>query len=68
MDTQIVNYIAQAVLFLVLAVFAIASLMAIYVLIRYGRTRSITVATSIAFAALFGLGALAAFLRLQSIF
>ena len=62
------NYIATGALFLVIGVFAIVSLLAIYVFIRYGRTRSITLLTSLLFAALFGAGTLTAFLTVQSIF
>lgn len=68
MDSQIINYASTAVLFLVLGVFAIVSLMAAYVFIRYGRTRSITILISLILASLFGAGTLTAFLTLQRIF
>lgn len=68
MDTQIINYITLIAFFVVIGFFAIVSLMTIYVFIRYGRTRSFTVATSLVFSALFLLSALTAFITIQKIF
>lgn len=68
MDIQILNYVALIIFFVVLGFFAIISLMAMYVFIRYGRTRSITVATSLAFSALFLISAVTAFFTIQNIF
>jgi hypothetical protein len=68
MDTQIINYITLIAFFVVIGFFAIVSLMAIYVFIRYGRTKSLTVATSLVFSALFLISAVTAFLTIQEIF
>ncbi len=68
MDTQIINYITLIAFFVVIGFFAIVSLMAVYVFIRYGRTKSFTVAASLVFAALFIVSALTAFLTIQQIF
>lgn len=68
MNTQLINYIVSIAFFVVIGFFAIISLMAIYVFIRYGRTKSITVATSLVFGTLFIISAVSAFLTIQNIF
>ena len=68
MDESLIKPIATIVFLIIIAFFAVISLMAIYVFIRYGRTRSFTTLTSLIFAGVFILGTLAAFISLQRIF
>lgn len=60
--------IAIQIAFIVLIVFfAIISLLAMYVFIRYGRTRSITILISLIFSALFLLTSVSAYIILTNI-
>ena len=68
MDTDAIKLIANLVFAVVIILMAAISLLAMYVLIRYGRTRSITVLASMVFAGVFILGALGAYVTLQNIF
>ncbi len=53
--------------FIVIGVFSIVSLLAVYIYIRYGRTLSITLASSAAFAILMLIGFASAFVSLQNL-
>lgn len=68
MNTEMINYITLIAFFVVIGFFAIISLMAVYIFIRYGRTKTFTIATSLVFAALFILSAFTAFITIQKIF
>lgn len=68
MDTTIIKYITIGVFFVLIGFFAVLSILAAFVFIRYGRTKSITIIISLVFAGLFILGTLTAFLTLQNIF
>lgn len=68
MDIQIINYITLIAFFAVIGFFAVISLMTIYVFVKYGRTRSITVTVSTIFAALFVISVLTTFVTIQNIF
>ncbi len=68
MDISTVRTISIIGFLLIIGFLALLSLLAIYVFIRYGRTRSITVMTSLAFTAVFVLGAITALASLLRIF
>jgi uncharacterized membrane protein YqjE len=51
----------------VIGLMALVSLMTMYVFIRYGRSRSFALLTSLVFAGIFILGAVGAFFTLQQI-
>ncbi len=68
MDTTIIRYIVLGCFFMIIAFFSLVSLFTAYVLIRYGRTKSITVIMSLVFGALFTIVTLATFVTLNSIF
>ena len=68
MDESLLKPIVTVLFLVIIIFFAVISLMAIYVFIRYGRTRSLTLMTSLIFAGVFLLGALTAFISLQRIF
>lgn len=68
MDLQLIKTISTAAFAVLILLMTIVSLMAMYVFIRYGRTRSLAILTSIVFAGVFALGTLAAFITLQQIF
>ena len=68
MDITLIRTIATITFFVVIIFMAGISILAIYILNRYGRTKSITVAMSLAFGALFFLGSVAAYATLQNIF
>ncbi len=68
MDESLLKPIATVLFFIVILFFAVISLMAIYVFIRYGRNRSLTLMTSLIFAGIFLLGTLTAFVSLMRIF
>lgn len=68
MDSNFINSIVNVLFFLVIGFFAVISLLAIYIFVRYGRRRSFTVLTSFIFAGLFVLGAIQAFVTIQRLF
>lgn len=68
MDTELINLISTLAFFVVIGALTLISLMAIYVFIRYGQKKSFTTIISMAFAAVFFLGTIAAFVSLRSIF
>lgn len=68
MDTEILNYIVLIVFFVITGFFAIVSLLATYIFIRYGRRRSFTILTSLIFAGLFVLSTISSLVFIQQIF
>lgn len=68
MDIQLIKLIVEIVFFLAVGALAVLSIMAIYVFIRYGRTKSITIITSLVFGGLFLTGVISAYITLQNIF
>lgn len=68
MDTETLKIIANVTFVVIIILMAIVSLMTMYVFIRYGRSRSFAMLTSIVFAGVFVLGVLAAFVTMQNIF
>lgn len=68
MDLSLLKTITIVAFFILIAIFAVISLMAAFVLIRYGRTRNLTIIISLVFGGLFSLGVLTTYLTLQSIF
>lgn len=68
MDTETLQTIANIAFAVVIILMAIVSLMTAYVFIRYGRSRSFAMLTSIVFGGVFVLGVLAAFVTMQNIF
>lgn len=68
MDTDLIKTVSTLTFFIVIGFFAVISVLAAFVFIRYGRTKSITILISLGFAGLFCLGVLSAFLNLQNIF
>ncbi len=68
MDITTIKNISTIVFLVVIGLFAVVSLMAMYVFIRYGRTPGITILTSIIFGGVFLLGTMTAYLSLRNIF
>jgi hypothetical protein len=68
MDIDLIKTVSTITFFVVIGFFAIISMLAAFVFIRYGRTKSITVLMSLGFGGLFILGVLSAYLTLQNIF
>ena len=68
MDITLIQTISTIAFFVVIVFMAGVSVLAIYILNRYGRTKSITVAMSLVFGALFFLGSIAVFATFQNIF
>lgn len=68
MDLSIIKLVTEIVFFLIIAIFAVLSIMAVYVFVRYGRNKNITIITSLVFGGLFFLGFLTAYVTLQNIF
>ena len=65
MSTELISLIANWSLALIIFLFALLSALSIYILVRYGRTRSVTIAVSTAFVVLFILQSLAAFASVE---
>ena len=65
MSTELISLIANWSLSLIIFLFALLSALSIYILVRYGRTRSVTIAVSTAFVVLFILQSLAAFASVE---
>lgn len=68
MNTELIGLIANLIFLVVIVFLAIVSVLAIYILVRYGRSRSIAVTGSLVFAALFIVQSLIAFATLQNAF
>ncbi len=68
LDLATLKTIVTIVFLVLIGSFAIVSLLAAAMFIRYGRTPGFTVLTSIIFGGVFFLGTLTAYLALQTIF
>lgn len=68
MDISLIKTVTQILFFVVIGFLAILSVMGAFVFIKYGRTKSIAIITSLVFAGLFFIGVLTAFITLQNIF
>ncbi|HEX3099393.1 MAG TPA: hypothetical protein VHQ41_00280 [Patescibacteria group bacterium] len=68
MNASQINNIASIVFLVLVGLLALVSLLTAYVLIRYGQKLTFTVIISLAFGAVFFLGALTAFITLQQLF
>ena len=68
MGSDLTNQISLIVFFVIVGFFALISILAVFIFIRYGRKPSFTVAASLVFGALFFLGTITAFVTLQNIF
>lgn len=68
MDQDLIKSVSTIAFFVIIAVLGLISLMTVYVFIRYGQKRSITLIVSLAFGAIFFLGTLTAYVSLQKLF
>jgi hypothetical protein len=68
MDLETVKLIVTILFLAVAGFFAVMSLLTIYILIRYGRTKSLAILISLVFTGIFLLGTLQAYLGLQQLF
>lgn len=67
MNTDTVNLILTLAFIAIVGAFAIVSIIAMFVLVKYGRSKSISLFSSLVFTALFVLQAVAAFVTLRSV-
>lgn len=68
MNAELTNNIILIAFVVVVGFLALISLMAAYVFIRYGRNKTFTTIIALAFASVFLLGTLTAFISLQKLF
>ncbi|QQS22922.1 hypothetical protein IPM19_04905 [bacterium] len=68
MDFTGAQSIANIVFLIIVAIMTLAALLSVYVIIKYGRTYSISVFSSMVFGAIFILQVIAAFTTLQFAF
>lgn len=68
MDPQSISTISTIAFFVAISFFLIISLLTAYVFIRYGQNRNLAVFISLAFAGVFLLGTLSAYLSLTKLF
>ncbi len=68
MNTDTIKAITQIVFAVVILFMMVISLLSVYVFIRYGRTRSLTLLMSLVFGGVFLFGALGAYWSLTQIF
>jgi hypothetical protein len=61
MPQDILNLIIKISLYLIIGLFALVSILGIFIVTKYGRTPSLTVVVSLAFAALFFLMTISSF-------
>lgn len=67
MDLSSIQTIANLIFLVVIAVLTLASLLSIYIFIKYGRSKSLTVFISMIYGAIFVLQTIAAFAILQQL-
>ena len=68
MGSDLANQISLIVFFVIIGFFALMSLLAAFVFIRYGRNPNFTIVITLVFSALFILGTITAFVTLLQIF
>lgn len=68
MGSDLTNQVSTIVFFVIIGFFALISLLAAFVFIRYGRKPTFTTAVSLAFGTLFILGTITALVTLQKLF
>lgn len=68
MEQQLINYIINGVFFLVIGFFSLVSLLTIYTLVKYGRSRGIAVVSSLVFIVIFVIGSVTVYKVIQNIF
>lgn len=66
MNEELFNTVVQIAFFVIIVVFAIIALLSVFIVTKYGRTRAITILTSMIFLGFFILQSLAAFGSLRS--
>lgn len=67
MDLSNIQTIANVIFLIVIAVLGLASLLSVYIFIKYGRSKSVTVFVSMIYGAIFVLQTIAAFAILQQL-
>lgn len=67
MNVDLLNTIATTVFVIIIGFFVLISILAIYIFIRYGHKKPLTVVISLMFIAVFLLGTLSAFASLQKL-
>ncbi len=67
MPADILKLITSVLLYLVIGVFALISILGIYIVTKYGRTPSVTVLASLAFAGIFFLITISTFITLAQL-
>lgn len=67
MDADLINPIATIAFVVIIGFFALVSVLAIYIFIRYGQKKNLTVVISLMFVAVFLLGTISAFASLQNL-
>lgn len=68
MDISQINSISTLTFSVIIAFFALVSLLTAYIFIKYGRNKHITILISVMFMGLFCLATINAFVNLQQIF
>lgn len=67
MNTDLLNPIATIIFVIIIGFFVLVSILAIYIFIRYGQKKTLTVVISLMFVVVFLLGTLSAFASLQNL-
>lgn len=68
MSLDTIQNITNIAFFIIIGVFVLMALLSIYIFIKYGRSSSLTILTSMIFGALFILQTIAAFATLKKLF
>ncbi len=68
MGQDLTSQLSTIVFFVIVGFFALISLLAMFIFIRYGRKPTFTIAVSLVFGAIFFLGTITALVTLQKLF